>query len=204
MHRKNDWPYCPNWQSRTLVCLVFWSLQRSLRFVGFFAFEWQIRADSALVIDALKTSGHAVAVGTEDAPLTALHVASNSCFADLAPSELLRCRGDESPCWTMATGDRREKHRKARLRIWPSRSTLRSQMTPWRLSFSRSTIFPSFLCRIRMCDEKWLRSSTALITSPNVRLIPAREQGQKQKHLSNGRAGAPPPCEGALQPPILG
>ena len=45
-----------------------------------------------------------------DAPLTALHVANNSCFADLAkPSLLLRCRGDESPCWTVATGYRRGK-----------------------------------------------------------------------------------------------
>jgi len=85
-------------------------VERDLRFVGFIAFECQIRADSALVIDALKTAGHAVAMVTGDAPLTALHVAKNSCFADPAkPCLLLRCRGDEIPCWTVATGDRRGK-----------------------------------------------------------------------------------------------
>ena len=85
-------------------------VERDLRFVGFIAFDCQIRADSALVIDALKTAGHAVAMVTGDAPLTALHVANNSCFAGPAkPSLLLRCRGDESPCWTVATGDRRGK-----------------------------------------------------------------------------------------------
>ena len=73
-------------------------VEKDLRFVGFCAFECQIRADSALVIDALKTAGHAVAMGTRDAPLTALHVANNSCFADPArPCMLLRCRGEESP-----------------------------------------------------------------------------------------------------------
>ena len=61
-----------------------------------------------LVIDALKTAGHAVAMVTGDALLMALHVVNNSCFADpVKPSLLLRCRGDESPCWTVATGDRR-------------------------------------------------------------------------------------------------
>ena len=85
-------------------------VERDLRFVGFFAFECQIRADSALVIDALKTAGHAVAMGTGDAPLTALHVANNTCLADpTRPSVLLRCRGDEGPCWTVGTSDRRGK-----------------------------------------------------------------------------------------------
>ena len=83
-------------------------VERDLRFVGFFAFECQLRADSALVIDALKTAGHTVAMGTEDAPFTTLHVANKSCFADPArPSVLLRCRGDESLCWTVATSVRR-------------------------------------------------------------------------------------------------
>ena len=82
-------------------------VEGDLRLVGFFAFECQIRADPALVIDALKTARDTVAV--KNASLTGLHVANNSCFADPArPSELLRCRGDESPCWTVATGDRRE------------------------------------------------------------------------------------------------
>ena len=73
--------------------------ERDLRFVGFIALECEIRADSALVIDALKTAGHTVAMGTGDAPLTILHVVNNSCFADPAnPSLQLRCRGDESPC----------------------------------------------------------------------------------------------------------
>ena len=34
--------------------------------------------------------------------------------------------------------------------------------------------------------------------------MPARAGTKSNEHLSNGRAGAPPPCEGALQPPILG
>ena len=82
-------------------------VERDLRFVGFIALECQIRADSALVIDAPKTAGHTVAMGTGDAPLTILHVVNNSYFADLARSGvLLRCHGDESPCWTVATNDR--------------------------------------------------------------------------------------------------
>ena len=68
-------------------------VERDLRVVGFFAFECQVRAGSALVIDALK-AGHTVAMSPGDAPLTTLHVANNSCFADPArPSVLLRCRG---------------------------------------------------------------------------------------------------------------
>ena len=39
-------------------------------------------------------------------------------------------------------------------------------ITLWKLSFSRSTIFPPFLCRLRMCDEKWFRSSTAFPARP--------------------------------------
>ena len=40
---------------------------------------------------------------------------------------------------------------------------------------------------------------------PNVSLMPAMGAGTgTTEHLSNGRAGAPPPCESALQPPILG
>ena len=61
--------------------------------MGFIGLECQIRADSALVIDALKTAGHAVAMVTGDAPLTALHVANNSCFEALYANVLLSGAG---------------------------------------------------------------------------------------------------------------
>ena len=63
--------------------------------MGFIAFECEIRADSALVIHALKTVGHAVAMVTGDAPLTALHAANNSC---LGRRFVVVAKG----CWTFS------------------------------------------------------------------------------------------------------
>ena len=162
-------------------------VERNLRFVGFFPFECQVRADSALVIVALKTAGRTVAMVTGDAPLAALHVATNSCFADPArPSVLLSCRGSESPRvgpWpqVIAAGNR---HRQARLRIWPSPSTLRSQRTSWRLSFSCSTIFPPFSLQSKNVRRKVVEVIDCLDHVPNVRSMPARGQGQKQRNIS--------------------
>ena len=130
-------------------------VERDLRFVGFFAFECQTRADSALVIDALKTAGD---MGTGDASLTGFHVANNSVFADLArPSELLRYRGDESPCWTVATGDRREK------------------LAPPGTSADLAQSF-----NFAVTDDA-LEVSDCLDHVPNLRFVPARGQGQKQR-----------------------
>ena len=70
-------------------------VERDLRFVCFIAFECQIGANSALVIDAPKTAVHAVAMVTGDAPLTALHVANNSC---LGRRFVVVAKG----CWTFS------------------------------------------------------------------------------------------------------
>ena len=50
-------------------------VEGGLQFAGFIAFECKNRADSGMVLKALKESSHSVAMVTGDAPLTALHVA---------------------------------------------------------------------------------------------------------------------------------
>ena len=50
-------------------------VEKDLTFCGFIAFECKIRADSPIVISALKDSDHAVTMLTGDSPLTSIHVA---------------------------------------------------------------------------------------------------------------------------------
>lgn len=50
-------------------------VEAGLTFCGFIAFECKIRADSPIVINALRESGHAVTMLTGDSPLTSIHVA---------------------------------------------------------------------------------------------------------------------------------
>lgn len=50
-------------------------VESDLQFCGFIAFQCKIRADSRVVITALKESGHSVTMLTGDALLTSLHVA---------------------------------------------------------------------------------------------------------------------------------
>ena len=65
-----------------------WSREKvesELEFVGFITFKCLTRADSKLVISALKVSAHAVGMLTGDGALTALHVEEN-----LQPKSLSR------------------------------------------------------------------------------------------------------------------
>ncbi|EGB05969.1 hypothetical protein AURANDRAFT_38218 [Aureococcus anophagefferens] len=64
-------------------------LERDLDFAGFVAFECKTRADSRVVIEALTSSAHAVAMVTGDAPLTALHVARETTIAAAGDEALL-------------------------------------------------------------------------------------------------------------------
>ena len=50
-------------------------VESNLTFCGFIAFECKIRADSPIVISALKESDHSVFMLTGDSPLTSIHVA---------------------------------------------------------------------------------------------------------------------------------
>ncbi|KAH8073943.1 calcium-transporting ATPase [Aureococcus anophagefferens] len=64
-------------------------LERDLDFAGFVAFECKTRADSRVVIEALTSSAHAVAMVTGDAPLTALRVARETTIAAAGDEALL-------------------------------------------------------------------------------------------------------------------
>lgn len=65
-------------------------VESDLCFAGFVAFECKIRADSGIVISALKDSAHGVGMLTGDATLTAYHVAKELgiCDKDKTPLEL--------------------------------------------------------------------------------------------------------------------
>eukprot|EP00747_Dinoflagellata_sp_TGD_P067846 gnl/TRDRNA2_/TRDRNA2_155465_c4_seq2.p1 gnl/TRDRNA2_/TRDRNA2_155465_c4~~gnl/TRDRNA2_/TRDRNA2_155465_c4_seq2.p1 ORF type:complete len:645 (-),score=166.92 gnl/TRDRNA2_/TRDRNA2_155465_c4_seq2:3-1805(-) len=89
--------------------------EKNLTFVGFIAFECQLRSDSGLVIGALTESGHKIAMVTGDAPLTALHVAKACGIAEkskpaltLSPTTKSEGTGSgERLVWTVAAGERR-------------------------------------------------------------------------------------------------
>uniref|UniRef100_A0A7S0AQA0 Cation-transporting ATPase n=1 Tax=Pyrodinium bahamense TaxID=73915 RepID=A0A7S0AQA0_9DINO len=95
----------------------------SLSFAGFIAFECLARADSALVIGALRESDHQVAMLTGDSPLTALHIARICSIVDgNMPGLLLRTAlkpSEESVAeasvptteWVVATGKQRGERR---------------------------------------------------------------------------------------------
>lgn len=57
-------------------------VEKDLQFGGLIAFECKIRADSAVVIQALRDSDHRVAMLTGDALLTSLHVARETNICD--------------------------------------------------------------------------------------------------------------------------
>lgn len=84
-----------------------------LRFAGFIGFECKSRADSPLVIGALRESNHFVAMVTGDSPLTALHVARTCGISESGcPGLLLTARqepgaGEPAADWVVATGERR-------------------------------------------------------------------------------------------------
>lgn len=80
-------------------------METDLRFVGFIAFECQIRADSKLVISALSDSDHSVAMITGDAALTALHVAKECGFCLEGKETLqLKIQPDGAAKWVVAAG----------------------------------------------------------------------------------------------------
>jgi len=82
--------------------------ERDLDFVGFVAFECQLRSDSHLVMGSLFDSGHSVAMVTGDAPLTALHVARACAIASPnKPALVLKVEKDGSAAWSIATGENR-------------------------------------------------------------------------------------------------
>ena len=59
--------------------------ESQLRFAGFVAFTCRVRRDSADVVQQLREGGHAVAMVTGDALLTALHVAKEVGISDTTP-----------------------------------------------------------------------------------------------------------------------
>ena len=79
----------------------------------------------------------------------------------------------------IAAGNR---HRQARLRIWPSRSTLWSQRTSWRLSFSRSTMNKNV-------RRKVVEVIDCLDNVPNIRSMPARGQERKRRTSQQWKSG---------------
>lgn len=57
-------------------------VEKDLTFCGFIAFECKIRADSPIVISALRDSDHSVTMLTGDSPLTSIHVAKEVNICD--------------------------------------------------------------------------------------------------------------------------
>merc|ERR1719329_360161 len=83
-------------------------VESQLEFVGFIAFECQLRSDTKLVIGALQDSGHKVVMVTGDAPLTALHVAKACGIARTdSPTLLLKVAEEDTPSWAVAAGEDR-------------------------------------------------------------------------------------------------
>jgi len=86
-------------------------VESGLTFAGFIAFECKNRADSGMVLKALKQSSHSVAMVTGDAPLTALHVAVTLgiCDSDRTALTLTYVKTPSGPkCkWVGAVGERR-------------------------------------------------------------------------------------------------
>jgi len=65
-------------------------VESKLFFAGFIAFECLSRADSGLVVGALRESDHKVAMLTGDSPLTALHIA-RTCGITMATCQVFSC-----------------------------------------------------------------------------------------------------------------
>lgn len=93
-------------------------VESALSFAGFIAFECHVRADTRIVISALRESDHTVGMLTGDAPLTALHVAREVGICDggsgdgddsrpKRPSLVLQMpeREGEAPVWVPAVHD---------------------------------------------------------------------------------------------------
>lgn len=69
------------------------AVESDLLFCGFIAFECKIRADSPVVISALKESDHAVYMLTGDSPLTSIHVANEVNICSKDKKVLILCSG---------------------------------------------------------------------------------------------------------------
>ncbi|CAE8582444.1 unnamed protein product [Polarella glacialis] len=85
--------------------------ESELTFAGFIAFECLSRADSCLVVGALRESGHKVAMLTGDSPLTALHISRTCGITNgTLPGLLLTVSSKDSAAveWVVATGDGRD------------------------------------------------------------------------------------------------
>jgi cation-transporting ATPase 13A1 len=74
-------------------------VERDLTFCGFIAFECKIRADSPVVITALRESDHAVTMLTGDSPLTSIHVAQevNICSGGKRQVAVLNTTSNQLP-----------------------------------------------------------------------------------------------------------
>mmetsp|Transcript_7558 Transcript_7558/g.19198 ORF Transcript_7558/g.19198 Transcript_7558/m.19198 type:complete len:1480 (-) Transcript_7558:51-4490(-) len=94
-------------------------VESNLFFAGFIAFECKARADSGIVLGALRESDHRVAMLTGDSPLTALHIAKTCGIVETRlPGLLLTVTiasdgqsGSENIEWVVATGEQRGERR---------------------------------------------------------------------------------------------
>ena len=84
--------------SSTATKLARNEVEANLQFAGFIAFECKNRADSEIVVKALRQSNHVVAMATGDNALTALHVGRKVGICDPEkPYLVLTERADENP-----------------------------------------------------------------------------------------------------------
>lgn len=88
-------------------------VESELHFAGFISFECKIRADSNVVIRALKESDHSVAMLTGDALLTSLHVAIQTGICSKTNNTYILHSGDNNnidPYWIDRDIDGNEKN----------------------------------------------------------------------------------------------
>lgn len=103
------WKPYPSWSGQETLSRD--NAENGLTFAGFIAFSCRARADSGLVIAALKESDHNIAMATGDSALTALHVARMTGFCHENAPALVLQMNEGKLVWSTATGEERGKVR---------------------------------------------------------------------------------------------